>query len=160
MSEDLTGVAGLPAPLLPPGWYPDPSSRAHERYWSGSEWMPSTRPAPRMPDATKGDVEDDVDEAPSWAVPALVMALALAVVGGALQFKSVSLASGDDLLWVGAALAAVGGALAFVGHARSPLKVLTICIVAFCVWNVWQTEKQLQEKRDQIQQIVGSISGG
>lgn len=40
----LTGVwrsgerGRSPSTLAPPGWYPDPASRHHHRYWDGHNW--------------------------------------------------------------------------------------------------------------------------
>lgn len=35
-----------PAPALPPtGWYPDPASGSHQRYWDGAAWTHTTRAA-------------------------------------------------------------------------------------------------------------------
>ena len=36
----VPGVAPLPAPLPPVGWYPDPSGIDRRRYWDGRNWGP------------------------------------------------------------------------------------------------------------------------
>lgn len=35
-----------PAPLPAPGWYPDPASSAHERWWDGQAWTGALRDGP------------------------------------------------------------------------------------------------------------------
>lgn len=151
-----SGESGRRPPVVwVAGWYRDPKGVAAERWWDGYKWMEATRGVGQPPNL-QGPEEIVVDE-PSWARPALTAALALALIGAGLQFKSVSLASGDSLLWIGGVLAALAVTLAFIGRAGWALKAFTVVMLIWCVANVWNTEQRLQQTRDQIQQIVNNV---
>ena len=40
------GTAAGSAPVFPPGWYLDPTSSAHLRWWSGEGWTDHLQPLP------------------------------------------------------------------------------------------------------------------
>jgi uncharacterized membrane protein YadS len=71
-----------------------------------------------------------------------------------MQFKTVSLLTGDTVLWIGAALAAGGVVAAFAAKALTPVKVTTVLILALCVVNVAYVEHQLDQRRQEIQWIL------
>src|SRR6185437_5665298 len=89
-------VVTAPDPVVAPGWYPDPSGHPGQRYWDGQRWTDNW--APLAPDTKR---------ATSWVGP---VGMILAVVGVILSLQTVSVASGDGIVWMGVA-AAVAGAL-------------------------------------------------
>jgi hypothetical protein len=62
-----------PAPVPPPvptpaGWYPDPWSSGHHRYWDGTAWTSGAFPhGPATPSAGEGT--DAAEAAPRWSAP-------------------------------------------------------------------------------------------
>ena len=77
-------------------------------------------------------------------------------MGTLLQLQSVSLLTGDGIYWTGAALAIVGTALSFASG-RMWIKVVCIVLAVLCVMNVIYAEKQLSDKRHEIQQDFNNL---
>lgn len=80
----------------------------------------------------------------------------LVLIGGALQFESVSVASGAGVLIVGAVLAFGGFLLAAIGDGKKWLIILALVVTAVCVVNVVMTEHTLDQRRAQIENLFGS----
>lgn len=86
----------------------------------------------------------------------ILVASTLSVIGLVMQFQSVNLLTGAGVLWIGAALAAGGFVAAFVMKVPVWMKVVTALVLVACVVNVVYVEHQLNQKRQEIQQIIDS----
>lgn len=129
-----------------PGWYPSPGQPGYVRYWDGYAWGL---------DAVLPNVDSAAVSVGQLRYVAGIAALILCAVGGALQFQSVSLLSGDGIYYIGGALAAVGAAISLLAW-RKWIRVVAVIVVVLCVVNIVATEKQLNDRRQEIQTIVGS----
>lgn len=137
-------------PGLPPAWHPEgPPQQAQAQLPP----IPPTYSAP--PGYQYGPPTHPGTDPRTFANGA---AIALALIGSAIQLATVSLASGDSIYWIGAALAAAGFALSFVAKQAWAMIVSGI-LCALCIFNVIYAENQLSDKRQQIQQDITSITG-
>lgn len=102
--------------------------------------------------------DDEPAGAPQFSLPLLagVVALLLVVVGGALQFSSVSVLTGAGILWVGTALAVGGAVIAITLKARTWIAIVAIVVSAVCVLNVVVAEHSLSEKRQEISNLLSN----
>jgi hypothetical protein len=98
---------------------------------------------------------------PASSIGPLVLAvtLVLAVVGLIIEVQPVSLLTGSGTLYVGLALTAGGAVLAFVMKLRTWVRVITAILVVICIVNVAVVEKQLNDRRHEIQQDLSNLGG-
>lgn len=80
----------------------------------------------------------------------------LVLIGGAMQFATVSVASGAGILIIGAVLVFGGFLLAAIGDAKVWLTIVALIVTGLCVLNVVSTEHQLDQRRQEISNIFGS----
>lgn len=88
---------------------------------------------------------------------AILVASAFSLIGLAMQFQPVSLLTGAGVLWIGAGLAAGGFVAAFASKVPIPLKVATALVLILCVVSVVYAERELNQQRQQIQQIFDDL---
>jgi hypothetical protein len=144
------------------GWYPSPDEPGMERWWTGNVWFGASRPgsgsAPPQPPPGPGGWQPAAASPGSEGIDRLVLAgsLILAVIGLIVEIQPVSLLTGSGTLWVGAALAAGGCVLAFAMRAATWARAITVVVLAICIFNLVTTEHELDQRRQQIQQIFGS----
>jgi hypothetical protein len=87
-----------------------------------------------------------------------VLAIVLGVVGAICNMQSVSVASGAGIVWVGAALVIGGAVVALaIPRVRTWIKIVTTIGAILCVANAVSISHQLDDKRQQIQQILNGI---
>jgi hypothetical protein len=80
--------------LPAPGWYPDPSNAAAQRYWDGASWTEHTSaPTYQQPVATPGTPVPPPGRSTAWIVVA-VLVVGVLVVGGAIA--GLLIARSDD----------------------------------------------------------------
>lgn len=128
-------------PSRQPGWYPDPSDPSRNIYWDGSAW---TVPAPTASNNAK-------------KTGVAIGVVVLAVVGVILSWQSVSLMTGSGPVWTGVAVAAVAVALAFFLGAAKGIRVLAAVCLAVALVSAITIEKQLSDKRHEIQEKMSDI---
>jgi hypothetical protein len=137
---------------LPAGWYPEPNSPM-QRFWDGHQWTEHT--APFIPPPTSAET---IDTTVSVPVLAGAIAMVLVVIGMVCNFQSVSLAQGSGIIWIGAALAIGGAVLAMsMPRVRTSIKVIAVIAALIGIANGIYVDKQLDHKRDQLQQIFNDI---
>jgi hypothetical protein len=127
---------------MPPGWYPD--AYGATRWWDGWQWTPHVAPPTRPVDSS------------NVRIAATLGVIAAAVIGGIMAcFTSVSLLSGTTTVWVGVGLAAVATIAAFmVRQVGVWVRVVAVLISIACLCSAIYDEYQLQQKREQISQIL------
>ncbi len=132
---------------LPPGWYPEPNG-VFQRFWDGQQWTQHTAPyAPARPANSEATV--------TVPVIAGTVAVVLVIVGMICNNQSVSVAQGSGIVWVGAALAIGGAVIALsIPGVRTSIKIVTVIAAIIGVANALYVDHQLNQKRDQIQQII------
>jgi hypothetical protein len=138
-----------PAQQVPQQWWQQPPGYAPQH-----GWQPLQQPPP--PYGYQYPYGPPPLAQPNIRLWVGVAAVVLALIGTALQFQSVSLLTGDSIYWIGAGLAVGGAALSF-GSAKTWIKVVCIILAVLCIVNVIYTEKQLSDKRQQIQQIFTNL---
>jgi hypothetical protein len=154
-SEDAAKVArqarnasaGVPPPAreTPAGWYPHPSMADTQRYWDGQKWTEDIAPMSRV------SVPDQTDS-PSQVAAAI--AVAVAVIGLILSQQSVSLMSGSGIVWTGAALCV--GAAIIARLVQVPTWARAICVIAaiIAVVSAVYVEQELDDRRQEISDIL------
>jgi hypothetical protein len=68
----------MSTPLPPAGWYPDPTSSAHQRWWDGGRWTDFSQPSTPLPFERAGGV------ATAPGVPASALTIAAATANAPL----------------------------------------------------------------------------
>lgn len=128
-----------------PGWYPDPTAAGTQRYWDGQRWTDNIAPL---------NSERPVNGSTAQIVTAL--ALAASVLGLILSQQSVSLMTGSGIVWTGAAIAAAAAVVSWVVK-TVPTWARVICtiIAIVAIISGFYVEQQLNEKRDEISDILG-----
>ena len=149
-------LSQLPEPALQepartqavPGWYPHPEMIDTQRYWDGSAWTDHIAP---MGSKSAGDQRS----APS-SQAYVVVVLAGAAIGVIMAMQSASLLTGTGTQWTGVAIAAAAAIIARVVRGSIPTWVRVVAVLAALVAlaNVLYLENQLDQKRQEIQQIL------
>lgn len=137
----------------PPEWHPE-AAQTWPPPTQAAIWQPPTPPFGPPAYYFAPPPDDPRIQIGIWAGAGAVV---LAGIGMALQFQSVSLLTGDGIYWIGAALAVIGAALSFVAHRRW-IKIVAVTLAVLCVLNVGYTEKQLDDRRNQIQQDFSNLN--
>lgn len=127
-----------------PGWYPDPTDPAKQIYWNGTAW--SGPPAPTGAD------KSNISKSAAVAVGVCV----LVAIGLVMSMQSVSLLTGTGPIWTGVGFVAAGTAVAFFMRAATWVRVVAALILALALLNAFYMENQLNEKRNEIDQIFNN----
>lgn len=117
-------------------------------YWDGSAWTDHVAP---MGSKSAGGERS----APS-SQAYVVVGLAGAAIGVIMAMQSASLLTGTGTQWTGVAIAAAAAIIARVVRGSIPTWVRVIAVLAALVAlaNVLYLENQLDQKRQEIQQIL------
>jgi hypothetical protein len=132
------------------GWYAS-EYPGYERWWDGVNWTGATRAA-AVPVASTAQTAGVLERNKVL----LRLALTLAVIGFAVQFRTISLNDGDSIYWVGAGLALVATVVVVALRGRLWMRWVAFILVALCISNVFYAEHQLDLKRQEIQQLLNS----
>jgi hypothetical protein len=84
-------------------------------------------------------------------------ALVMATTGLLIELKPVSLTTGDATLYTGLAIAAGAAVLAIGVRARLWLRIFTVGLVGFCMFNFIQTTHVLDQQRDQMKYRIDKL---
>lgn len=112
-----------PSPGVPPGWYPDPSQVATQRYWDGETWTDQRAPLP----PTSAPEKSSASIQPSARLVLGILGALAAVVAvflphadsaGVLKVANNNLISSSDGIIV--IVLAIAGAAAAIRDANSP----------------------------------------
>lgn len=139
---------GTESKNAPPGWYPHPSMAGTRRYWDGQVWTdhiaPMDAPAPASARAHQ------------QSQLVTVCVLAGSIVGLIMALQSASLLTGTGTQWTGAGIATAAGAVTYVLRRSIPtwLRVVSVLAALLAVANVVYLENQLDQKREEINQIL------
>jgi Protein of unknown function (DUF2510) len=134
------------------GWYQDPQSPPGVmRYWDGLQWTPQTRGAAAP--AQTGDQQ-------TGALIGFGLFALAALGAGIALFTHVSLLTGTGTVWMGVVIACVAAiaAVIFYRLRRINLGVLVVCVIlaVLAIASAVYDENQLQQRRDEINQIVNN----
>jgi uncharacterized membrane protein HdeD (DUF308 family) len=80
----------------------------------------------------------------------------LVLIGGAMQFATVSVASGAGVLIIGTVLAFGGFLIAALGDGKKWVIIVALLIAALCVVNVISAEHSLDQRRQEISNIFSN----
>jgi hypothetical protein len=132
----------------PPGWYPHPSMVDTRRYWDGEAWTDAIAPVDAHP-VTPGTT-------PQQSQLAVVGILAASIIGVIMAMQSASLLTGTGTQWTGAAIALAAGCATYVLRRSIPtwLRIISVVAAIFALANVLYLESQLEQKREEINQIL------
>jgi hypothetical protein len=84
-------------------------------------------------------------------------ALLMATTGLLIELKPVNLVTGDGTLYIGLAIAAGAAVLALGVRARLWLRIFTVGLVGFCMFNFIQATHALDQQRDQVKERIDKI---
>lgn len=129
-----------------PGWYPHPEMTDTQRYSDGNAWTDHIAPmTARLP----GKVTTSTSQG------YVVLVLAGTTIGLVMAMQSASLLTGTGTQWTGVAIAVAAGIASRIVRESIPKWVRVVAVLAALVAfaNVLYLENQLDEKRQEIQQI-------
>jgi len=141
--------------VVPPGWYPNPANPSLGSYWNGKKWVAGEHAWDGQKWVSIGQLNRPAVNHPlGWGM------VALAAVGLAMAaLTNASLLTGTGTQWTGFAIAAVAAIVALVKVKTVPVAalVITVIIAALALVTVIYVEIQLEQKRQEISQIFGSV---
>jgi Protein of unknown function (DUF2510) len=138
---------------LDAGWYQDPQSPPGVvRYWDGQQWTPYIRGAAAAP-APAGDQQ-------TGALIGFGLFALAAIGAGIAMFTNVSLLTGTGTVWTGVVIACVAAVGAMIFHRLRSIRlwVRVVCgiLAGLAIASAAYDENQLQQRRDEINQIVNN----
>lgn len=135
-------------PQAAPGWYPHPEMIDTQRYWDGGAWTDHIAPIGSKSARGEGGT--------SGSQAYVVLVLAGAAIGLIMAMQSASLLTGTSTQWTGVAIAVAAGIVSRVVRGSIPKWVRVVAVLAALVAfaNVLYLENQLDERRQEIQQIL------
>ena len=118
-----------------------------QRYWDGNAWTDHIAPMNAPPQPTEQTQQSPL---------VVVGILAASIIGLIMAMQSASLLTGTGTLWTGVAIASAAGVATFLLRRSIPtwLRVISVIAALLALANVLYVEDQLDQKRQEINQIL------